>query len=118
MESSGPDINPVSQFVTVTVVLFALALIPLFVHPTFRKTGEHTAGYLVAMAVTAGGITMLGMSPAKGWAAPLLLLYAALVVTWTVTATIARRRTRAVRRRARQHAERIAFYDRQTGTDA
>lgn len=86
------EINPVTPFGVVSILLFALALIPLFVHPTFRRSGAAT-GYLVATAVAAGGITMLGMSAFAGLAAPLLLLYAALVTVWTVSAVKARRHT-------------------------
>jgi len=99
------EINPVTPFGLVSIFLFALALIPLFIHPTFRRSGAAT-GYLVATAVTAGGIAMVAVSTLAVLAAPLLLLYAALITVWTVSAVKARRRQRALTRTTRRHTTR------------
>lgn len=108
-------VNPVAAFAVVATVLFMLALVPFFVHPQFRRTPNRATGYLVVMATAAGGITMLGMSQIKGWAAPVLLLYAALIVIWTVAAAKTRHRSRQSRRKAKAHAERIAYFNREAG---
>lgn len=109
-------IDPGSQFVSVSVFLFLFALVPFLIHPQVKHNGRQAVGYLLAMAGVAMGITLLGQSDAKGWAAPLLLLYWGLVAVWTVMAIGARHRHHGIKRKVKADAAIRARFDHETGS--
>lgn len=107
--------SPVGQFVTVAVFLWLLALIPLAIHPQVRKHARQTCIYLIGAVLVSVVIVTVGMTPAAGLAAPLLLAYWGALLFWTVRSITARVRIAGLNHRHRHDMEILARFEKETG---
>ena len=88
-------------FLVVTAFLFAPALYPWFMHPTTKKRPD-AKWILLALLTASAGIAAIGYSAIKAVDAPILLCWWLLLLTWSVTATVARIRHHRIKKRKRK----------------